>query len=148
MEVSKHLFYGFILSLVLFPLIGLINSLLVFFSSFLIDVDHYLYYVYIKKDFSLRRAYYWFVENRKKYKKLDKIKKEKSRVAMLYFHGFETIILLFILGYFISFFNYIGIGFLFHIILDLFDQRKYQERIDKISILYDYYRYKKKLKRV
>ncbi len=55
---KHHVVLGFVISLtvfIIFPSIGLISFLIIWASSVLIDFDHYLYYVFKKKDFSLKR---------------------------------------------------------------------------------------------
>ena len=57
MYPSKHLIFGLIFSLVLylvFQEIGIPGFLTIWLASFLIDVDHYLYYAISKKDISLQ----------------------------------------------------------------------------------------------
>jgi len=62
-----HIIYGFVFTLVLslFFGIGLLEFILIFTASVLIDVDHYLFYIWKKKDFSLSRAYDDFVKKEK-----------------------------------------------------------------------------------
>ena len=50
-----HLFLGFFFALTLFlvfPEIEIAGFLIIFFSTFLMDIDHYIYYVFKKRDFS------------------------------------------------------------------------------------------------
>lgn len=148
MDVSKHIIYGFLLGLVLLPLVGIINSIVIFLSSFLIDFDHYLYYVYQKKDLSLKNSYKWFKEKIKKFKKIEKNERENYKVSFLCFHGIESVLIFLLLGFFYSLFFYVAIGILFHLFLDYIEQAKFQKRIDKVSIIYDLYRFNTKLKRV
>ena len=66
MYVQTHLILGLVFAsilLVIFPQIGLIGFLLIVFSTVLIDVDHYIYYVYKKKDWNLMNAHRWFIKN-------------------------------------------------------------------------------------
>jgi len=123
---KTHIVLGAIFSILLFFLldISLMNSLLIFFASFLIDVDHYLWYVFNKRDFSLKRAFNWHVKT-----------KDKSKYIpfMHIFHTIEFIILLSILSFFFEIFLFFLIGILFHSILDLismfydhsFNEREY-----------------------
>jgi len=106
------------LILILFPQIGFLNFLIIFFSGIFIDIDHYLYYVYRKKDFSLKNAYNWFVETEKKYYKLPKNIRKKTYRAICWLHGLEIFILLFLLSLFSNIFLFIILGFGFHRILD------------------------------
>ena len=76
---KQHLFYGAIFALALFlifPEIGLIGGLLIFFSTVLIDFDHYIYYVIKKKDLSLKNAYNSYLLMWKKFFSIPKHKKD------------------------------------------------------------------------
>jgi hypothetical protein len=125
---KTHILLGLIFSTILFlifPQIGLIGFLIIFLSSFLIDVDHYLFYVFTKKDLSLQNAHSWFIKRHNKFKNLSKEQKKqvlKNTYTPCIFHGIETIILLILLYFFLpkfnEFFLYILIGFLFHEFLD------------------------------
>ena len=122
MYPKQHIIFGLIFATVLFflfPQIGLIGFSIIFLSSFLIDVDHYLFYVFYKKDCSLRNAYKWFVKLDRKFKNFSKEKKKKIKYPPLIFHGFETFIILIILLFFSKIFLYVLIGFLFHEFLDI-----------------------------
>ncbi len=144
---TKHLFFGLILALILFlifPQIGLIGFFIIIVSTVLIDIDHYLYYVYKKKDLNLKKAYLWFFENCKKYCSLSKEQKNKYYTGFCFLHGIEILIILFFLGRFFSvYFYYILIGFSFHLFLDIMDQIIQKIRIDRLSIIYDFLKFKK-----
>ena len=114
---SKHLILGTIFSailLFLFPQIGFIGFLLIILSTFFIDFDHYLLYVYKEKDLSLRNAYRWFVKGFKKRIALSKTEKTKYKYEILIFHGIEFWIILAFLALLHNFFLYI-----FNILLTL-----------------------------
>ena len=109
-----HILFGLIFSIavyLLFP-ITLLQASIIFLSSILIDIDHYLFYVKRKKDFSLPKAYRWHIH-------LGKIKANKKKSAMMFMHTIEFLILIAILSYFFNIFIYILIGLLFHMILDM-----------------------------
>jgi hypothetical protein len=138
---KHHIFLGFIFSIFLyliFPNISLIGTIIIFFSSFLIDVDHYLYYVFKKRDLSLQKAYKWYISKKRKLLSLSRQKRSKIRGTFLFLHGIEPLLILFLLEIFLSkYFFYILIGFAFHLLLDIIYQIKFQDRIDRISIIYD-----------
>ena len=144
---KPHIIFGFIFSLVvflIFPWIGLIGFLLIFFSSFLIDVDHYFYYIYKRKDLNLRRTYRYFKDKKEFFKNLPVEERKKYSNQFFCFHGFETILISCILGYFISrYFYFIAIGIFFHLVLDLIELILIKRKIFKISILKDYFSSKK-----
>ena len=98
-----HIVFGFIFAFILwiiFPSLGLLGFLIIFFSSFLIDVDHYLYYVFIKKDLSLRNAHKWFIKKRKETLSLSKKQRKNLSTSFLFFHKIEFLLFVFILGIF------------------------------------------------
>lgn len=109
---KTHAILGFIfstLSYFTFP-ITIFQAILIFLSSFLIDFDHYWFYVKKTKDWNLKRASNWKVYLSKKHKPI-----------MHIFHTIEFIILIIILSFFWNIFLFILIGMLFHSILDIID---------------------------
>jgi len=151
MLVKKHIAYGLVFSIILFaifPWISLIGMLLIFLSSFLIDTDHYIYAVIKDKHWNLKKSIKHFMDNRKKYFEMLPEKRKNYYSAWCFFHGIETLIVLYILGMFVSkYFMFVLLGVLFHLFLDLIEQIQVKARIDKISIIYDYFKFKK-LKRI
>jgi nicotinamide riboside transporter PnuC len=148
MKPLPHIILGFIFSLLLliiFPQIKLYGFLVIFLSSFLIDVDHYIYYVCRKKDFSLKNAYNWFIKNGKKYKKLSKEKRKKVYLGICVFHGIESFIIISILSFYSKFFLFILTGFLFHRLTDSINSLYEDEEGHPLSII-DLYLRSSKLK--
>ena len=143
---KTHIILGIIFSLILiyFFNFSLLAGIIVFLSSVLIDVDHYLYYVYKKKDLNLKKAYNYFIGKIKKLKKLPEREKRKTYTSFCFLHGFEIMFILSLLGFFFSFyFYYIILGFLFHLIFDYIDQIKNHKRFDRISLIYDFIKFRK-----
>ena len=139
-----HIVLGFLFSLILFlifPSISILGASVIFFSSFLIDVDHYLFYVFKNKIFSIKKAYNYFFELRKK-AMTKSLKEKRIKIAnplMYPFHGIEVLLILFLLGFFINkIFLFIFIGFSFHLFLDIVEQIHYGFRISKISLIFDF----------
>ena len=84
MYTKHHVFLGVIFSFILFlifPKIGLIGFSLIILSTIFIDVDHYVYYIYKKKDWSLRNAYNWFIKAEKIFFSLPRSKRNKTYIA-------------------------------------------------------------------
>jgi len=140
MKLKYHFFFGILLTILLYflfsPIISLFGLLIIFLSSFLIDVDHYLYYLCKKGDFSLIRAYKWYVKNSHKFCLVPLDKRKNFYLGFYVFHGIEPIIILFFLGFYISqFFTFILIGFFFHLSADLISEIIFRQRIDKISVI-------------
>lgn len=135
-----HLFFGIIFIGILhfiFPQISFISLLIIFSSSILIDFDHYLDYVYRKKNFSLKKACEWFVKRKEKLKEFSKQEKQKYKRDILIFHGIEFLILLIILSFIYKIFLWIFLGILFHIILDIVYTKYYHESYLKMSQIYN-----------
>jgi len=108
-----HILLGFTLSILLysFSLITLPQATLIFLSSFLIDIDHYLFYVKKKKDYNLKNAVIWFKET---------LFLKKHKPMLVVFHTIEFIVLIAILSLYFKALIFILIGLLFHSITDLF----------------------------
>jgi hypothetical protein len=143
---KQHFLFGAIFAgalLLLFPRIGLIGFFLILASSVLIDVDHYLYYVYKKRDLSLIKSYNWYIQRSKKFLLFSWEKRNKFYPGFLFLHGIEILIILFFLSFILKYFFYILIGFAFHLLLDLVFQTIYWDRIHKVSVIYDYFKFRK-----
>jgi hypothetical protein len=146
MNPSWHFLFGAILSIFLFflfPEIGVINISILFFSSILIDIDHYFFYIYEKREFNLRKAYSYFLNNKRKMKELKGYSSSPSLSSFFIFHGIEVILLLFLLSFLFKPFYFAFMGFSFHLILDLFEQAAYSKGFQKISVLNDFLNYKR-----
>ncbi len=130
------LFFSFVLFL-LFPSIGFFGFLLIILSSILIDVDHYVYHIYKKRDFSLTRAYNWYINNRRKTRHLPRKEKKKIYFGFCFFHGIEIIGIIYLLHIYISqIFLFVLIGFSLHLVLDMIIEFIDIGRTDKISVIY------------
>jgi hypothetical protein len=144
---SQHILLGFFFSILLFiifPGITLVGISIVFLSSFLIDVDHYIYYSYKNKDYSLKNAYNWFIDKRGRFFSLSREQRNHIYSGFFFLHGVEILIVL-ILFYFLfsNYFLFIFIGFAFHLLFDFVDQTLYWDRIDKFSLIYDFFKFRK-----
>lgn len=125
---KTHLILGLVFSLIilkLFPPIGFLGFFTIWLASFLIDIDHYAFYSFYKKDFNPKHASKWFYEKNKYYLSLPRKERKKAITAPCLFHGIEIIIVLLILAYFFNLFLFILLGFLFHEILDLINITRY-----------------------
>ena len=121
---KTHLVIGAIFSLflfILFPKVGLIEATLIFFSSSLLDIDHYIYYVYHKKSWNLKKAYKWFVLRVKELKKLPKEEQGKYKKPLLIFHGIEFWWIFIFLSFLFPLTFWILIGILLHTFLDIIE---------------------------
>ena len=148
MRPSQHIILGAIFSFLLYilsPQIGITGTLIIFLSSFLIDFDHYLIYVAIKKDLNPFKAYKFHTSKENFFLNLPRSERNKLSFGVYIFHGIELIAILGILA--IIFNNFLLLfvitGFAFHLILDLFYQTTYWDRIFKFSLINDIIQYKK-----
>ena len=109
---KTHIILGAIFSVLIYFIfqITLFQASLILFASIFIDVDHYVFYVSRKKNFNLKKAYYW-------HKGLPK----NHKTIMHIFHTLEFMILILILSFFWNGFFFIFIGMVFHSALDLID---------------------------
>lgn len=107
-----HILFGaiFALGLHYFYNIGILNSIVVFFASVLIDVDHYIYYAIRKNIWNLSKTY-------REHKTLPKNHKPMLHI----FHTSEFLVLILIFSLFNQIFLFIFIGLLFHSIIDIID---------------------------
>jgi len=107
-----HILLGVVFSLILYFFfnISLFNSSIVFLVSVLIDTDHYLWWVFKKKNFSLTKSYLWM-------KNLPKIHKPKLDI----FHTIEFLIFIGVLSLIYNLFLFVLLGLLFHSTVDVID---------------------------
>jgi len=147
MRPKWHILIGAFVSLILFFVfdIGLFYSSIVFLASFLIDVDHYLYYLYKKKDFSLKNSYNYFIEKEKEGFSMSKKSRDEHKRTQFIFHGIEFWLLLYLLGNFSVIFYFILLGIGIHMVLDYIDLYKKKEKFYiKISQIMVYIKNKNK----
>jgi len=139
---KHHFLLGLVFSfiiLLIFPQIRFMGALLILLSSFLIDVDHYIYYVCKKRDLNLRRAYLWFIERDKKILKLNKEQRINVSEIFCFLHGAEMLIILYLLGIFVhQYFLFVFIGITFHIFLDVLNTILYSTSFARFSLLYTF----------
>jgi len=141
-----HFILSLFLAIILFyffPIIGIFGAVIIFISGFLIDVDHYIFYVFAEKDFNLKKAYNWFLIRGKEMRKLPIEERIKHKNEILFLHGIEPLILLLFLSLIWLPFIFILIGFSFHLVLDVYDELRVGRKMDKISIIWDIIKYKK-----
>ena len=141
-----HILLGFIFVLILFflfPEISILNLTIIFFSSWLIDVDHFFYYISKTGDFNLIKCYKWYRAHLRKTLSLPMNERKKVYSGLYFFHGIEWIIILFLLGNYFSIFFFVFLGFSLHWIVDSPHEYYIKRTIDKISLIWNYHRFKK-----
>lgn len=146
-----HIIFGLAFSILLFlifPTMGWIGFLIIFLSSFLIDIDHYLYYVYRTGKWSIKDSFRWFLKNKKLFNSMNRQQKDKIYTGLCFLHGIEAIILLLIawlIFYPNNFVFFIILGFVFHQLLDTIHIHTSEYRYDKvISFIYSVKQAKKR----
>lgn len=144
---KQHFIFGAIASLILyfvFPEFGILNWAIFLMASIFIDVDHYLYYAYRKKDWSLWNAVRWFFDRRNMVIRAGSNFRRNVYSAFCFFHGVEVLGVFVALGYYFwNGFYFVSFGLLFHLILDYTDQIIHGTRFDKVSIVWDFFRYRR-----
>jgi hypothetical protein len=151
MRPKIHIFIGIIFIVFLnfiFPSINFLNLSVIFFSNWLIDFDHYIYYFIQKKDLNLSRCYKWYDKDLKETLVLPMKERKKRYTGFYIFHGIEFLIFLFLLGLSVSpFFIFVFIGALLHFIIDIIHEYYIKRTLHKISLIYSYIQWKKLEKR-
>ena len=138
---KTHIILGFLFAAAMFFVlhIPLISASLIFFSSFLIDFDHYIYGAYKKKTLSFKKIYIFFIEHRIQWQKLSFSEKKKVKFPILIFHGVEFILLTFLLSFKFPFLIFIFYGCIFHLFIDYIEIISEKDPLYiKASVLYVY----------
>lgn len=112
MRTTVHLIVSLIIVAALYPIFSW-KVLLIFVGGVLIDVDHYLWYVYKYRKFSLFGCYEFFTvaTEKNKWKYIIGI--------LLVFHTIEFLLLVVLLAFYSEYVLIFGIGLFGHYILDL-----------------------------
>ncbi len=142
-----HIILGGIFSIIIYFTfhITFFQASLIFLSSFLIDFDHYLYYIFIKKDFNLKRAHRWFVKKRYNWIALSKEQRSKFKFPIFIFHGLEFFIILLLFYFLNKIFLGIILGIMFHMLLDFIELYYFKMPFySKFSQTYVYFKNKNK----
>jgi len=141
-----HIILGLIL-VVIFYFFGLnfLYAILFFLACFCFDIDHYIYYIFKKRSFNLRKAYKYFRFDLNK-----NLKKGQKKIEFLFiFHTIEFICLLFLLSFVSPIFLWIFLGWIFHMLIDWTygliskDNKKYKRAF---SLIYYVWKNKKRAK--
>jgi len=140
-----HVLFGFLFSLILFifcPKVNLLFAIIIFLSSFLIDIDHYLFRAWKLNQKNIFKAYVSNMSEKKAHNTSNKEKRKKKIPGFYIFHGVEIAIVLFLLGFFIhKIFYFILMGVLFHLCLDYFEMISNREKMHKFSAIFDYIKF-------
>jgi len=106
---KTHILLGAIFSILIYYFLGLslFETSLIFLASFLIDFDHYIWHLNKKKNFNLKKAYFYLKEI------------NLSKPLFMIFHTIEFLLLIFLISFLWEGFLFILIGMLFHSVLDI-----------------------------
>lgn len=127
MNPKTHFILGAIFSFIIyliFPNIGY-NILIVFFSTFMSDIDHIPSAIKMSKTLNPFKAYNYFV---KVIEDKQLFEKYKPNYYLCVFHTIEFHLLMLALCFYNSFFIYVFIGLMFHQFIDLFNKIKKQNQ--------------------
>lgn len=133
MHPRWHLLYSFVFSLVLFEFVrvSFFVATVIFFSSILIDLDHYLLYFIRTKNFNPFSFWEWSMDE-------VRISERNKKLPQYFFHGVESLVVLTALSFFHKIFAYIAVGFIFHLFLDYlhlyFDKRSLTLKASQIAV--------------
>ena len=115
----------------------MLDALIIFLSSVLIDIDHYLAYAIEKKDWNPKNAYNYLMQKRKFILKLSSKERAKYKVMIMIFHGIEFWIILSLLIFVNKLFLFVLIGVIIHMIPDILELYKVGTSINlKLSTIY------------
>jgi len=142
-----HIFWGLIFTGIIWlssPSIEYYYLIILFLSTVLLDIDHYINAAYKEKNLSLRKAfsYYSRLNKRIKFQELKGIRKKED------FHPLHTVefhLVIAILAYFFTPFIFVFLGIVFHSLLDLFSLI-YRRRIYLREYFLIFWIYKKSFK--
>jgi hypothetical protein len=144
---KTHIILGFLATIIIYLVtpISQLEALIIFLSSFLIDVDHYLIYAITKKDTSLKNAKAYFHRRKKKWFSLTTKEQATYKRYIYFLHGIEAWIIIYILSLYHPLAIFILYGFTIHMILDYIEFIQFKQPIiAKFSQLWVYETNKKK----
>ena len=145
---KNHIIIGALATIIIYLTLPITNfqAIIIFLSSFLIDVDHYLIYILTKKDLSQKNARKFFHKKRIEWLKLPIREQAKYKRHIFMFHGIESWILLLIISTYYPIVLFILYGFIIHMTLDYIEFIQYKQPfLAKFSQLWVYQTNKKKI---
>src|SRR3989344_9077428 len=112
MKTSVHLAVSLILAAMLYPLFKW-DVLFILVGGVLIDVDHYLWYIYRYKKFNIIKSYNFFLKN------IERNDFTNVYGVLLIFHTIEFLLIMVVLSFYSEFALIFTIGLLSHYLLDV-----------------------------
>lgn len=112
MLVGKHIIISifFVLAFSYLNNFSVAVLLVILGSAVLIDFDHYLFYVWRKKDFSLKNAYKFYMNS-----------KRPGKPGIMIFHTIEFQLLVLLVSFAFPWLIFVQAGMLLHLSLDIYD---------------------------
>ena len=126
---KTHFIWSVALAIILGVLgfLDLFQALAFVFGGVLIDTDHWLWFVFNKKSFSLKKAYKWHY----------KLYINRVRGNMLQiFHTIESFAVIVLLTFVHPIFFYVFLGMAFHLLLDLVQAYDHGFYGKEVSLIY------------
>lgn len=139
MKFKHHLLIGLFASFAFTRIFDLSFStgLIIFFASWIIDFDHYLWYGFEMKNWNPLCAIKWYIKSIPKWHALPPTKKEKFKRGVFVFHGVLFWAILVSLSFIYNLFFWILIGVGIHMVTDWIDLTMKNEPLyNKIFPLY------------
>lgn len=137
MNPLSHVIFSLPVAALVYIVVGAWEGVAFYLAAVFIDFDHYMAYVATKGNLDPSRAYEFFLQRRKKYRRGDV---KKRRFVFLLFHNYEAMIAIGILGLFYTPVLIIWLGFVFHLLLDLaynpFDKQHRVQVLKNWSLIY------------
>ncbi|MBT7102143.1 hypothetical protein HN935_01395 [archaeon] len=124
MEFKWHILVGFVASYILIQFFdfSLLTGLIIFLSSWLIDVDHYFWYSVEMKDWNPFHAIKWYQKSIPKWFSLAPKERARFKRGVFVFHGIIFLALLFALSFSNKIFLWILVGVGIHMVMDWIDE--------------------------
>ena len=94
-------------------------GLIIFFSSWLIDVDHYFWFVFSGKGINPLKAMKWYFKNGASWENMPRRKRDKYKRGVFVFHSLILLVILFLLSFWIEVLFFVFLGFLIHLVADI-----------------------------
>lgn len=112
MKPPTHLIFALFLAALLYPIFNW-KVLFILAGGVLVDVDHYLWYIYKYKKFNIINSYKFYLKN------IEVNDYSNVYGILLIFHTIEFLLLMILLSFYIEFALIFTIGLVLHYLLDL-----------------------------
>ncbi|HEY6007208.1 MAG TPA: hypothetical protein VIU40_02725 [Geobacteraceae bacterium] len=119
MNLTTHAKATGVAALCLLPVWGAAQLLCFAVGSILIDVDHYIFYVFRRRRFDVRGMFAYFED-------LQEVQHRIPYAGICIFHTVEFYLLVYLLSLRYSLFTPVFIGMLYHFVLDLIHLRRHR----------------------